>query len=158
MSLTAISTHGKPFALDRGPIKDNSLFRHHIQKHALTSNTRSDKFFPNFATYNNSSKVCHFYCLHNFAVFILKSSPNFAICILRSNPNFAVLTILLSLFLEYYISKSFFGLYSNHYKCGPCICSILVKNLWFSGPRGHNHKIRAFFRVSMATLVTRGAL
>ena len=50
----------KPFVFHRGPIKDNSLFRHHIQNRSKYFATRGDKFFPNFATYNYTSKVCHF--------------------------------------------------------------------------------------------------
>ena len=49
----------KPFTFDRDPIKNNSLFRN-ISKTGPYFATRSDKFFPNFAIYNYSSKVYHF--------------------------------------------------------------------------------------------------
>ena len=59
MRLTVISTHGSHLFLIEAPERTIPNFIT-ISKTVPYFATRGDKFFPNFATYNYSSKVCHF--------------------------------------------------------------------------------------------------
>ena len=59
MRLMAISTHGNHLFLIDAPKRAIPYFAT-ISKTGPYFATRGDKFFPNFATYNYSSKVCDF--------------------------------------------------------------------------------------------------
>ena len=106
----------KPFVFDRGPVKDNFLFRHHIQNRSFA--TYGDKFFHNFAT-RGDKFVSNFATMKQlvFSIFCdpFQSSPfyclpNFTICFLKSSPNFALLTKSFSLFFGAYL-KDLWGIF-----------------------------------------------
>ena len=59
MRLTAISSHGNHLFLIEAPCRTIPYFAT-LSKTGPYFATYGDKFFPNFATYNYSSKVCHF--------------------------------------------------------------------------------------------------